>query len=161
MPRDGIRLRLDPGRAFELVQEGDSSIVIARVGDDDISPTTYSLLVALRPEPPGRSAFYFALVAADATGGSDRVFWSGRDVARFVDRADRRAILDRLLDATRFLLDVARPREVFRCTHDADVPSAALAKHDAITAVFEAAGYDVASLGKQFGTHAWLARRRD
>jgi hypothetical protein len=48
-----------------------------------------------------------------------------------------------------------KPKHVFSCTHDSDMPQKALTKHALIAHVFNVCGYVVTREDKQLGKESW------
>jgi hypothetical protein len=143
----------------DVFREGDSYTVLVLVGYDDQEDKNYFAQVGLSPPPGGHLEYYFHLIEVDGKTKAEYLYWSGKDVARFIGSEDRAAILDVALTATASLLDQVKPAVVDRCTYDEIPPERALEKHYRISKVFTECGYEVVKSNDYHGKRVWRAIR--
>lgn len=141
---------------FSAFVDGNSRLITQMIGHDDDKNETYSAVVGLEPLPTGEMEYVFYLVAADNDDGTERPIWESRDVANFINRDDRAKILEVVLDLTKYLVNMRKPRVIFMSTHG-DQEGRALEKYYAVNNVFTECGYTVTDEGRLSGTHAWGA----
>jgi hypothetical protein len=147
---------------LEIFRSGSSSAIVFRVGHDDDQQNmkTYSAVLGLTPQGGGDLEFYFHLLEVDDETGAEYIYWSGKDVAKFIGPADRHRILEAILAATAELLTRIAPQKVHCCTHDQHPPDRALVKHFLIANVFEECGYEVHTSDPYHGKRVWWMERR-
>ena len=143
-----------------MVHRGNSHLLILPIGYDDSEDKSYSFLIVLDPMPGGDLDLSFCLVEYDGQTDSEYTYWSGRDVAKFINRDDRARILERLLSAIRLLLNEIQPLKVHMCTLDAHPPEKAQRKNFLIARVFELCGYEVRTADPYYGQQVWWMERK-
>lgn len=138
------------------------------VGYDDETQNRYIMFCGIDVMAGGDLEFYFNLgefdldlLETDPERGLVHTFWSGRDVARFIPKADRVAILDVVLTATHMLVERVRPHQVYMITHDPKLPEKALVKYSLILDAFDACGYDARATDTYQERRSWWLSRRD
>jgi len=138
---------------------GSSYYVIVRVGYDPDRQTNYSVEVGLRPVAGcTHLEYHFCLIGAWPPD-QEEVYWSGLDTPGDIPPECRKKVLEAVLSATENLLNHVKPQEVFRITRDVDVSGKMLAKHDAVSLVFQRCGYEVAQALVYHGKLTWMMRR--
>ncbi|MDO8972877.1 hypothetical protein [Reyranella sp.] len=153
---------VDFGQSFhaEVFRRGSSYYVLVRVGHDPDRETNYYVEVGLRPVPGcNYLEYHFCLIGAYPPD-QEEYYWSGLDVPGDIPADCRKKVLDVVLLATENLLNDVRPEEVFRITRDVDVAGVVLAKHDAVSIVFDRCGYEVAQADVHHGKLVWMMRRK-
>jgi len=84
------------------------------------------------------------------------------DAAGFIPAEARAKIIDAVAEGYRRLVDLIRPRYIFRVTKASVSIVKAKRKHDVLTRCLEAVGYSVIQAGiDQFGRGFWLMERQD
>lgn len=142
-----------------LFQNGNAYAVIVSVGFDDEHDKSYSIVIGLEPQAGGTQEFYFHIVEADGETGEEVTYWSGKDVARFIDKADRELIRAVLLTETERLLHYVRPERVEVITYDENPPDRALVKYFLIGDAFQRCGYEVHTADPYHGKQVWWMER--
>lgn len=152
---------LDPDNHLHVegFRRKDKYSIFAHIGYDDFFNRNYFSFVGLEAMGGGDLEYYFHILEVDVDAGEERAYWSGRDVARFINEADRSLVLATVLAGTKMLLDTVKPVRVARITHDADMPPHALEKHFAISRIFEECGYRVTTADPFHGKRCWIAER--
>jgi hypothetical protein len=144
-----------------IVRHGETVYIQVTVGHDDIELKAYSVVVLLGPLAGGDSELVFYLVEADGETDTEHEFWSGKDVARFIPREDRKVIVTAFRSAAAHLLQKCQPRRVFCCTFDEKPPEKALVKYTSIFSAFEECGYSVVRNPPSQGKVSWWLERTD
>lgn len=135
----------------------DDAVVVFPIGYDDQTGADYLVHVGLSPSGGGVIEYVFCLLVVEDGEVVERL-WSGKDV-RFMPPQARMAVLMATCTATEVLLNQIRPKSVFRCTYDADLPDKALEKHHVISQAFIRAGYRVCVADPYHGKRVWWAER--
>lgn len=152
---------IDIGQSFhaDMFRRGSSYYVTIRVGYDPDRQTNYFVEVGLRPVPAcPHLEYHFCLIGASPPD-QEEYYWSGLDTPGNIPPECRKKILEVVQVATENLLNQVKPQEVFRITRDQDVSGKPLAKHDAVSIVFERCGYEVAQAAVYQGKLTWMMRR--
>jgi len=155
-------ISIDLGESFhaDMLRRGAAYSVLVRVGCDPDRQTNYFIQVGLSPVPGfDYLEYHFCLIGASPPD-QEEVYWSGLDVPGDIPPDCRKKVLDVVLKATENLLTYVKPAEVFRITRDVDVTGAPLAKHDAVSIVFDRCGYEVAQTNVHHGKLMWIMRRK-
>jgi hypothetical protein len=143
-----------------IVRDGNTFSLTELVGFDDKRDVSYFVLVTLAPMPGGDMELTFCLVEHEGETDAEHLYWSGKDVARFIPREDRKMIMGFVVaEAVRDLVQAARPTRIFRLAMDENPPPRALAKHLFIAQVIESCGYKVSSAEFRYGRHSWWMER--
>jgi hypothetical protein len=137
---------------------GDS--VVVPIGYDDMEPKSYSLLIAFDMTAGGDAEFFFCVIELNHETNEEIRYWSGLDVAKFANLADRAFIRHALLGGTEILLKHKSPDRVFCCTHDSDLPDKALLKHLLVAQTFKTCGYSVTNEPICLGKYSWWMERQ-
>lgn len=143
----------------DMLKRGASYSVLVRVGHDHDRQTNYFVQVGLSPVPGCEYLEYYFCLVGVSPPDQEEYYWSGLDVPGNIPSECRKKVLDVVLRATENLLNHVKPEEVFRITRDVDVAGAPLAKHDAVSLVFERCGYEVAQTDVYHGKLMWKMRR--
>jgi hypothetical protein len=150
----------DTFRVSIFSRDHDPAAVIVDIGYDDAMPYDWKLFVGLSATAGLDGVeFYFYLARFDSETGGEECFWSGRDVAPYIDKPSRTAILDTLLSVIRDLLDRVCPHRVLCVTHEANPPEEALLKYELVGRVFRECGYDVKCADSYHGKRVWWMER--
>lgn len=152
---------IDIGQSFhaDMFRRGSSYLVLVRVGYDPDRRTNYYIQVGLQPVMGCNYLEYEFCLIGVVPPDREEIYWSGLDVPGDIPSVERNKILGAVLAATENLLNHVKPDEVFRITRDVDVSGKALAKHDAVSLVFERCGYEVARAAEYQGKSTWIMRR--
>jgi hypothetical protein len=134
--------------------------VISPVGFDDWKNVDYFAQTGISPSGGGELEYYFNLIETYRKIEHEQIFWSGQEVSAFIDKDDRRRIMDVILGCTRVLIERVQPKVFFRCA-DAGMPPKALEKHYLISNVLTEIGYDVRIADPYMGKQVWYVRRRE
>jgi hypothetical protein len=155
---------IDIGTPFhaEIVAVGGGHHMEVRVGYDLDRGCNYFIETGLRPVAthPSLLEYHFCFLGVDDNSHRER-YWSGRDTPKTISQYQRRKILGSVLNATEALLNKVVPKEVLRIAHDPRLPECALAKHTAVTVVFERCGYEIAQEIRRRGRLSWLMKRQN
>lgn len=147
------------GFRCEVFKEGGAYSIVMRIGFDEGQHTNYFVQIGLEPMAGGDLEYYFNIIKINGDDGSERLFWSGKDVAQFIRGEDRKLILAAVCSATEALLQHVKPESVYRCTYDEWPPERALEKHHVLSRVFTDCGYKV-QMSDPFGCkRVWWAYR--
>jgi hypothetical protein len=132
---------------------------MAPVGYDAEAHLNFFIVVALEPVPAVEAlelAFCLVEVSPD---GTEKPYWSGLDVAQFINAIDRACILDVVLQSVKTLIDIVKPAQIRRVTRDANLPPGGLEKHYAISGLLEDMGYTVHRYDVYNGKYCWCMTR--
>jgi hypothetical protein len=142
-------------------KNGASFARMVPIGHDDAEDKSYVLFVSLDPMV-GEDALelMFRIVEYDRETDAEHIFWSGKDVARFIRQDDRTTIRFALCGAVRHLLTDANPAKVFMCTMDTYAPEVANRKFMLLAHVFEICGYSVQTADPYHGQQVWWMERK-
>ena len=143
---------------FDLFIEGSTLSVLAPIGYDDEEDVNFFLSVALEPLAGGGHEYVFNVVRVDGTNNDQEFIWDARRTG-FIQRDNRKIILDFLLKITRGMIVHLQPKLIFMCTIHANPPAKALEKYTAINNVFRECGYTVTAGEIYHGQHSWWAER--
>lgn len=143
----------------EVFQHGNSYAAVINVGYDADSDRGYSLVVGLEPMAGGELEYFFHILETDRKIEYKQDYWCGKDVAEFISKEDRQAILQVLVSATCEMLDLVRPEKVNYISHDVNPPDKALVKHGLIASGFERCGYQVHTADPYHGKRVWWMER--
>ena len=150
----------DESAEATIEKDGNGYAVSVVIGIDSDRNLTYFLFANLDVQAGGGDwAYGFFIVEYDGDTGGEYVYWSGRDVASFIGRDDRRRILDTLISVTHILISQVKPERVHRSTHDTNLPDKALVKHQRVTDVFIECGYVIVQADTYLSTHGWIMER--
>lgn len=139
-----------------VLKRGNGWMVTTPVGHCSEEDKSYYLFVTLDPIPSGYMELAFCLIEHNGEFGTEYLYWSGREVAIFVNKTERSKILACLLSIVHHLIETAKSDQVFMCTADADAPPKALRKYMLIVKVLEECGYRPSRYDPYHGKDAWL-----
>lgn len=132
--------------------------VIIPVGYSDSfeEEKTYSLFVGFDPLIGTDDLEYtFGIIEHDEDTDGEYVYWSGKEIASFIDRDDRNLIGGALLEATAHLLRSRQPKRFLMCTRDGNAPPKAHVKFTTIAHLFHRLGYVVTKADPYHGQQVW------
>lgn len=142
-------------------REGEEFTVLCPVGYLDDQDVNFFVQVGLAPMASGECEYFFFVIMVNGATKQETPIYSGINLPDVVDAQSRRHILSIVLSATEVLLTIAKPKKIFRCTHDANPPEKALEKHYLVTKVFEHLGYEVCTSDQWYGKRCWWAHKKD
>ncbi len=151
---------LPSGNRSEIFRSGDEATVLARVGYDESSGKTYSIMAGFSPVSPGDLEFVFALIEAGVEEDTARAIFDARVVATLIpNEEDRKKIMAEVLSATRLLLETIKPDRFVMATRDGYLPAKAMEKYCRLNRLFRELGFVVVEADPYNGMRAWWMER--
>jgi hypothetical protein len=141
----------------DVFRNGNAYSAIVNIGCDNEEPKSYSVVVGLEPNPAGQMELFFVVVEAFADG-TEYEHWSGLQT-RFLSRQERVLVMEIIADATKSLIERAKPDCILVVTHDDNPPEKALIKHRMIVSIVAHSGYRVTQSDQYHGKMVWIAER--
>jgi hypothetical protein len=155
---------IEPGQSIQVEKidnGGYFGITWIAAGHSPTDGKTYQVAAELSPYDDDTPEYSFFIIERDIYCDIETSFLSGLDLPSIFSKADRRALLDAALCATEVLIRWKMPPRMYRCTYDANPPSAALEKHFLLSAVMLECGYRVTKCDPWHGKIVWIAERSD
>ncbi|WP_146207967.1 hypothetical protein [Azospirillum sp. TSH64] len=151
-----------PPSDYDFFDRGEHDcMALCYLGADQDKGSTYFAAVALGPYQPDRPEYYFYIVERNSFTGETVEHWTGKSIHDEFTKQDRWMILGVVCYLTEMILNIKRPKQVDRCTHDHNPPEKSMDKHYMISRVFVGCGYRVLQCDDWNGKRVWLATLGD
>lgn len=153
---------LDPSgdHDIDVIDSNGEYIVRLAVGFDPESQKTYSLAVALSPQPGGSMELTFNVMSVCQHSGEWHAIWDGLATgAIFSSRDERSLIRAALMACVALLVEQVRPPDVNFVTHTANLPDKALTKFWDVQRIFSELGYHGGRADQYHGRYIWIMTR--
>ena len=150
----------DPISIDNFINNDNELVCTFPIGFDDETDFSYSLMLALSPNPGGTYEFVFVLTSKKPDEDEPIPAYDGsRTRAQIANSEDRAYVLGLICMAVGEMVEKSSASIIFMTTHTADLPEHALRKFYIIAQAFEDNGFEVGRADSYHGRYIWMMKR--